>query len=100
MGLEKFGKCLSMAAWMSLLVVYAYAEGSSRKWRNEVLKQVNSKGPYIGLITVFPPEETAFFGTGAFKPSPIHSSLDLSGNSSSFLVIYSFFVFVLCQKPC
>ncbi|KAH7537019.1 hypothetical protein FEM48_Zijuj03G0047900 [Ziziphus jujuba var. spinosa] len=79
MGLEKFGKCLSMAAWMSLLVVYAYAEGSSRKWRNEVLKQVNSKGPYIGLITVFPPEETAFFGTGAFKPSPIHSSLDLSG---------------------
>uniref|UniRef100_A0A6N2LQP4 Methyltransferase n=1 Tax=Salix viminalis TaxID=40686 RepID=A0A6N2LQP4_SALVM len=34
---------------------------------------------YIGLLTVFPPEENAFLGTGDFKPNPEHPFVDLSG---------------------
>ncbi|KAK1571639.1 hypothetical protein Q3G72_020600 [Acer saccharum] len=43
------------------------------------IKEVNRKGPYIGLITVFPPEEKAFFATQAFKPHPTHPFVDLAG---------------------
>lgn len=44
-----------------------------------ILKKVNRKGPYVGLITVYPPEEDAFFATGAFKPHQKHPYVDLSG---------------------
>lgn len=78
---EKFGKCLSIAIlMMSLVVVNAYALPSIRKSKYEILKQVNRKGPYIALITVYAPEETAFFANGAFKPNPNHPFVDLSGN--------------------
>ncbi|KAK6933484.1 Nucleoside phosphorylase domain [Dillenia turbinata] len=45
----------------------------------DAIKQLNAKGPYIGLITVYPPEEDSFFKTGAFRPSPEHPFVDLSG---------------------
>ncbi|KAF5742576.1 hypothetical protein HS088_TW09G00627 [Tripterygium wilfordii] len=44
-----------------------------------IVKEINRRGPYIGLITVFATEENAFFGTGAFKPKPKHPFVDLSG---------------------
>ncbi|CAL1386934.1 unnamed protein product [Linum trigynum] len=43
------------------------------------LNLINRRGPYLGLITVYPPEETAFFSTGAFIPDPKLPFLDLSG---------------------
>ncbi|XP_055960200.1 bark storage protein A-like [Mercurialis annua] len=43
------------------------------------IKKINKKGPYIGLITVYPPEEKAFFSTGAFKSDSRYPFLDLSG---------------------
>ena len=44
-----------------------------------VIKEVNRRGPYLGLITVYEPEENAFFATGAFKPHKTHPFVDLSG---------------------
>ncbi|CDP19657.1 unnamed protein product [Coffea canephora] len=35
--------------------------------------------PYLGLITVYSPEEDAFFATGAFKHNPKHPFVNLSG---------------------
>uniref|UniRef100_A0A6N2MK65 Transmembrane protein n=1 Tax=Salix viminalis TaxID=40686 RepID=A0A6N2MK65_SALVM len=36
------------------------------------LKLIKQGLIYIGLLTVFPPEENAFLGTGDFKPNPEH----------------------------
>ena len=44
-----------------------------------VIKELNRRGPYLGLITVYEPEENAFFATGAFKPHKTHPFVDLSG---------------------
>lgn len=44
-----------------------------------VIRKMNQKGPYIGLVTVYPPEENAFFATGSFQPHPQHPFVDLSG---------------------
>ncbi|XP_031117339.1 bark storage protein A-like [Ipomoea triloba] len=44
-----------------------------------IIRKMNQKGPYIGLVTVYPPEENAFFATGAFQPHPQHPFVDLSG---------------------
>ncbi|KAF9600349.1 hypothetical protein IFM89_008520 [Coptis chinensis] len=43
------------------------------------VREVNCEGPYIGLITVYPPEEKAFFATKAFQPHPSYPFIDLSG---------------------
>uniref|UniRef100_A0A6N2N1D1 VHS domain-containing protein n=1 Tax=Salix viminalis TaxID=40686 RepID=A0A6N2N1D1_SALVM len=43
------------------------------------LKLIKQGLIYIGLLTVFPPEENAFLGTGDFKPNPEHPFVDLSG---------------------
>ncbi|KAI9157854.1 hypothetical protein LWI28_029080 [Acer negundo] len=45
----------------------------------DTIEEVNRKGPYIGLITVFPPEEKEFFATQAFKHHPTHPFVDLAG---------------------
>lgn len=51
-----------------------------RNWKSlATIKEVNQKGPYLGLITVYPPEEDAFFAIGAFKPDPRHPYVDISG---------------------
>ncbi|CAN0910590.1 3-phosphoinositide-dependent protein kinase 2 [Linum grandiflorum] len=49
------------------------------QWKKAIETLQNRKGSYLGLITVYSPEETAFFSTGAFKPDPILPFLDLSG---------------------
>ncbi|XP_027163217.1 bark storage protein A-like isoform X3 [Coffea eugenioides] len=63
--------CLSLSALLS----------SAEKLESSltILKEVNLRGPYLGLITVYPPEEDAFFDTGAFKPHQKHPYVDLSG---------------------
>ncbi|CAK7325340.1 unnamed protein product [Dovyalis caffra] len=68
----------------SLLVISVSAKIGSWKLINEV----NRKGPYIGLLTVFPPEEKAFLGTGALKPDPKHPFVDLSGRRYRIGTIY------------
>ncbi|TXG49386.1 hypothetical protein EZV62_025261 [Acer yangbiense] len=44
-----------------------------------VIKELNRKGKYIGLITVTATEENAFFATGAFMPHSKHPFVDLAG---------------------
>ncbi|KAI3916598.1 hypothetical protein MKW98_026340 [Papaver atlanticum] len=47
--------------------------------KKSFLKEINNEGPYLGLITVYPPEEHAFFSTKAFHRHPTHPYIDLSG---------------------
>ena len=68
---------------LSLVMISLLVDTSSSLPPNgrslKLLQEVNWKGPYIGLITVYSPEEAAFFHTGAFKPDPMHPFLDFSG---------------------
>ncbi|KAL5569511.1 hypothetical protein UlMin_026086, partial [Ulmus minor] len=72
-------KCrfLLVLIYSVFVVSPAFALPSKRTHRR--LEQINRKGPYIGLITVYPPEENAFFSTGAFKPDLHNPFIDLSG---------------------
>ncbi|XP_059439195.1 bark storage protein A-like [Corylus avellana] len=69
-------KCLVLLVLVLLLVVPAFSFPLKRRKPLNVIKEINHKGPYLGLVTVYPPEENAFFATGIFKP---HRTLDLSG---------------------
>ncbi|CAL0299787.1 unnamed protein product [Lupinus luteus] len=57
---------------------FAISSNKRRKSTN-IINQINHNGPYIGLITVYPPEENAFFANGAFKSHPTHPFVDLAG---------------------
>lgn len=64
----------------SILVLLFHAVSAiPRENLNTVVKELNQEGPFLGLITVYPPEENAFFSTKAFKPHPKHPFVDLSG---------------------
>ncbi|KAL7215268.1 hypothetical protein ACSBR1_027434 [Camellia fascicularis] len=64
---------------ISSLVFPLSATPLKRRKSLNAIKYLNHKGPYLGLITVYPPEEKAFFATKAFKLDPIHPFVDLSG---------------------
>ncbi|CAN1747624.1 3-phosphoinositide-dependent protein kinase 1 [Linum perenne] len=68
---------LLLCSWLSLCSAAKTRSFSS----SSSLNLINRRGPYLGLITVYSPEETAFFSTGAFKADPILPFLDLSGPS-------------------
>ncbi|XP_059627201.1 bark storage protein A-like [Cornus florida] len=70
---------INILCLISLLVFPALAI-PLRRWKSlDSIKELNLKGPYLGLFTVYAPEEEAFFATGAFKPDPRHPFVDLSG---------------------
>ncbi|XP_050386508.1 bark storage protein A-like [Argentina anserina] len=75
---NQVAECLLTLVMMSLLVVSSSSLPLNRR-SLKFLQEVNRKGPYIGLITVYSPEEAAFFHTGAFRPNPKHPFLDFSG---------------------
>ncbi|XVF82949.1 hypothetical protein PTKIN_Ptkin16aG0093000 [Pterospermum kingtungense] len=62
-----------------LSLVLASAASKNRIRSLNIIKEVNRRGPYIGLITVFSTEENAFFSIGSFRPDPTHPFIDLSG---------------------
>ncbi|KAG8390533.1 hypothetical protein BUALT_Bualt01G0093400 [Buddleja alternifolia] len=62
-----------------LLFFAVFAFPSERKKSLSIIKEINNKGPYIGLITVFAPEENAFFASGAFKNDSKYPFVNLSG---------------------
>ncbi|XP_034929415.1 bark storage protein A isoform X2 [Populus alba] len=74
-------RCFVVLLFLSFLVMSVLAIPSKRRRGSSfsTIKQLNRKGPYIGLITVYSPEEEAFFRTGAFKPDAKHPFVDLSG---------------------
>ncbi|KAK4367108.1 hypothetical protein RND71_014988 [Anisodus tanguticus] len=67
--------------FIHLFVFSAQAEAISLERLNSlrVVKRINKNGPFLGLITVYAPEEEAFFKTGVFRPDPRHPFVDLSG---------------------
>ncbi|XP_021295280.1 bark storage protein B-like isoform X2 [Herrania umbratica] len=70
--------CLLLVLIFSAYVCVS-AEPNNRKKSLNIIKQLNRRGPYIGLITVILKEENAFFATGSFRPDPKHPFVDLSG---------------------
>lgn len=74
--------CLLSLILISLLVFPLAADTPMRRRKKslDTIKSLNQNGPYLGLITIYPPEEAAFFATGAFRPHPIHPFVDLSGS--------------------
>lgn len=78
-------RILTSVSWLIALVsisglVFSVLAVPLGKWKlRATIKEVNRKGPYLGLITVYSPEEDAFFAAGAFKPDREHPYVDLSG---------------------
>ncbi|KAL3520809.1 hypothetical protein ACH5RR_018958 [Cinchona calisaya] len=71
---------LLLLVFISSLLFSAFAISSEiKKTLAKTIKELNRKGPYLGLITVYAPEEDAFFASGAFKPNPKQPYVDLSG---------------------
>lgn len=76
-------RCFVVLVFVSFLVMSVSAIPSKRRRGSfSTIKQLNRKGPFIGLITVYSPEEEAFFRSGAFKPDAKHPFVDLSGRYS------------------
>ncbi|XP_062087121.1 bark storage protein A-like [Humulus lupulus] len=65
--------------WEVVVGLSMGAPSWKRSYNDKIIKQINRKGPYIGLITVYPPEEKAFFSTDSFQPDSHNPFLDLSG---------------------
>uniref|UniRef100_A0A2P2KAN0 Bark storage protein A n=2 Tax=Rhizophora mucronata TaxID=61149 RepID=A0A2P2KAN0_RHIMU len=78
MAAKQSGICFLMQVIL-LVVGHVSAIPPNRIKALNVIKEVNREGPYLGLITVYPPEEAAFFATGAFKPYQKYPHVDLSG---------------------
>ncbi|XP_050282072.1 bark storage protein A-like [Quercus robur] len=77
-------KCLPLililVSFLFLVIVpAAFALPLKRLKSLTVIKEVNREGPYLGLLTVSTPEDSAFFATGAFQPHKTHLIIDLSG---------------------
>ncbi|EEF28447.1 mta/sah nucleosidase, putative [Ricinus communis] len=71
--------CFLILVLFSLVTMHVSAFPSNRIKSLSIIREVNRQGPYLGLITVYPPEENSFFATGAFKPYGKHPFVDLSG---------------------
>ncbi|XAR52298.1 Adenosylhomocysteine nucleosidase [Bertholletia excelsa] len=67
----------------SLVFSSSLAIKLSRCETQQALRVVNRKGPYLGLVTVYTPEEEAFFKTGAFRPDRKRPFIDLSGDAAA-----------------
>ncbi|KAK6228341.1 Nucleoside phosphorylase domain - like 1 [Theobroma cacao] len=78
MAAKQVKPCLVLVLVFSLLV-FVSAVSKNRIKSLHVIKELNRRGPYIGLITVFSTEEDAFFATGSFRSDPKHPFVDLSG---------------------
>ncbi|KAK9153808.1 hypothetical protein Sjap_001288 [Stephania japonica] len=64
---------------LSSILVCTMSTPLSRRRSLSVIRKLNREGPFVGLITVYAPEENAFFATNAFKPHSRHPFVDLSG---------------------
>ncbi|KAL4290025.1 hypothetical protein GQ457_14G022160 [Hibiscus cannabinus] len=69
-----------------ILIRDMFNAGHCRKnidsWKK--IREVNRRGPYIGLVTVFATEEDAFFASGSFRPDPRYPFIYLSGRKFRF----------------
>ncbi|KAG5533103.1 hypothetical protein RHGRI_027363 [Rhododendron griersonianum] len=90
MALSQLIPCLVSLILISLLAFPLAADTPMRRRKKslDTIKSLDQNGPYLGLITTYPPEEDAFFATGAFRSHPIHPFVDLSaGNANDSMSI-------------
>ncbi|KAI4352639.1 hypothetical protein L6164_006871 [Bauhinia variegata] len=66
----------------------AFAVSLKRRKTLKIIKEINRDGPYVGLITVYSPEENAFFATKAFQHDPKHPFVDFAGRRFRIGKIY------------
>jgi hypothetical protein len=67
---------------MVMVVSLTYETASALPWNKKALRiagEINKEGPWVGLVTVYPPEEAAFMSSKVLKPHPKYPSLDFSG---------------------
>ena len=83
MASKQAAKCCVILQLLSLTLLVISVSSSTPSNSMNTIMEVNQKGPYIGLITVYPPEEDAFFSTGAFEINSHHPFVDLSGGELS-----------------
>ncbi|XP_006846768.2 bark storage protein A [Amborella trichopoda] len=69
---------ISTAIILLLLAINSVATPLDKR-SLQLIGELNGEGPYIGVVTVYPPEEKAFFDSNALKPHPKYPFLDLSG---------------------
>lgn len=74
-----------------MVVSLTYETASALPWNKKALRiagEINKEGPWIGLVTVYPPEEAAFMSSKVLKPHPKYPSLDFSGRRFRIGTIY------------
>ncbi|XP_028780415.1 bark storage protein A-like [Neltuma alba] len=71
-------QCLAVLFLFAILVS-STCGSLARSRKSATIKEINRNGPYVGLITVYAPEENAFFASKAFKSHPKHPFVDLAG---------------------
>lgn len=80
-------KAVSLYVTVMVMVVTA----SALPWNKKALRiaaEINKEGPWIGLVTVYPPEEAAFMSSKVLKPHPKYPLLDFSGRRFRIGTIY------------
>ncbi|KAK4835829.1 hypothetical protein QYF36_015056 [Acer negundo] len=70
---------LEVLVLISLVSTCISSKPTNRIKSLNVIKELNRKGKYIGLITVTVTEQNAFFANGAFIPHSKHPFVDLAG---------------------
>eukprot|EP01018_Ginkgo_biloba_P011768 Gb_29069 [translate_table: standard] len=60
----------------------------SNKRALRITHQINREGPWLALVTVYPPEEAAFISTKLLKPHPKYPWVDFSGRRFRIGTIY------------
>ncbi|KAJ0102304.1 hypothetical protein Patl1_05978 [Pistacia atlantica] len=70
MGAKQVSSSLVLLALISILVVSVSAK--IRDSTLKKIKEINSNGPYLGLLTVYPPEEAAFNASRRFRVGTVN----------------------------
>lgn len=75
--------CIMSIMYKLLLpfILFSLSSGfsSEREKSLAVVREINRNGPYLGLITVYPTEENAFFAAVTFENDSRYPYVDLSG---------------------
>ena len=73
-------QCLLLVLAISSLNFPEFTVAAVRRLKSwDLIREVNKRGPYVGLITVYQTEEKAFFDSGAFEADPKQPIVVLSG---------------------
>ncbi|GLJ32832.1 hypothetical protein SUGI_0661240 [Cryptomeria japonica] len=79
----------NVAVLLVVLFSNVVAAIPANKHALRIIRQINREGPRIAVLTVYPPEEKAFFAAGLLKPHSKYPSVDLSGRTFRIGTIYN-----------